>query len=119
MKTAEIISKGAEATSPEVQQLDFEFVLLASAVIDYDYIMGLLARYTREKPGKQTMSRDELIGLIQSDAKFMDDRDDIAAYIGTLKVGKGLDEKAIRSGMRLLRQRRIPVNWRIWRSSMG
>ena len=90
--------QGGDATSPEVQQLDFEFVLFASTVIDYDYIMGLLARYTKEKPGKQTMSRDELIGLIQSDAKFMDDRDDIAAYISTLKVGKGLDEKAIRSG---------------------
>jgi type I restriction enzyme, R subunit len=90
--------KGADATSPEVQQLDFEFVLFASAVIDYDYIMGLLARYTQAKPGKQTMSRDELIGLIQSDAKFMDDREDIAAYIGTLQVGKALDEQAIRQG---------------------
>jgi type I restriction enzyme, R subunit len=90
--------KGGGAAPPEVEQLDFEFVLFASAVIDYDYIMGLLARYTQEKPGKQKMSRDELIGLIQSDAKFMDDREDIAAYIGTLKVGEGLDEKAIRQG---------------------
>jgi len=90
--------KGGDAASPEMQQLDFEFVLFASAVIDYDYIMALLARYTQEKPGKQNMSRDELIGLIQSDAKFMDDRDDIAAYIGTLQVGEGLGEKAIRQG---------------------
>jgi type I restriction enzyme R subunit len=44
------------------------------------------------------MSRAELIGLIQSDAKFMDARDDIAEYIDTLEVGKGLDEKAIRDG---------------------
>ncbi|MEP6519955.1 type I restriction endonuclease subunit R [Microcoleus vaginatus] len=90
--------KGGSASSSEVQQLDFEFVLFASAVIDYDYIMGLLARYTQEKPGKQKMSREELIGLILSDAKFMDDREDIAAYINTLQVGKGLDEKAIRRG---------------------
>jgi type I restriction enzyme R subunit len=90
--------KGGSTSSSEVQQLDFEFVLFASAVIDYDYIMGLLARYTQEKPGKQRMSRDELIGLILSDAKFMDDREDIAAYINTLQVGKGLDEKAIRHG---------------------
>jgi type I restriction enzyme, R subunit len=90
--------KGGDGASPEVQQLDFEFVLFASAVIDYDYIMGLLARYTQEKPSKQKVSRDELIGLIQSDAKFIDDRDDIAAYIDTLQVGKGLDEKAIRQG---------------------
>ncbi|MBD1917272.1 MULTISPECIES: type I restriction endonuclease subunit R [Cyanophyceae] len=90
--------KGGDAVAPEVEQLDFEFVLFASAVIDYDYIMALLARYTQGKPGKQQMSREELIGLIQADAKFMDDREDIAAYIGTLQVGEGLDEKAIREG---------------------
>ena len=33
--------------NPVVQQLDFEFVLFASAVVDYDYIMGLIARYTQ------------------------------------------------------------------------
>jgi len=90
--------KVSSAASSDVQQLDFEFVLFASAVIDYDYIMGLLARYTQEKPDKQKMSRDELLGLILSDAKFMDDREDITAYINTLQVGKGLDEEAIRRG---------------------
>jgi type I restriction enzyme, R subunit len=90
--------KGGSDTSPEVQQLDFEFVLFASAVIDYDYIMGLISAYTQGKPSKQKVSREELIGLIQADAKFMNDREDIAAYISTLKVGKGLDEKAIREG---------------------
>jgi type I restriction enzyme, R subunit len=96
-------SKGGDVVSPEVQQLDFEFVLFASAVIDYDYIMGLIARYTQGQPGKQKMSRDQLIGLIQSDAKFMDEREDIAAYIGTLQAGKSLDEKAIRQGYELFK----------------
>ena len=81
-----------------VDQLDFEFVLFASAVIDYDYIMGLIARFSSASPGKHNMTRDELIGLIQSDAKFMDEREDIAAYINTLKAGEGLDEAAIRGG---------------------
>ena len=44
------------------------------------------------------MSREQLIGLIQSDAKFMDERDDIAEYVGTLKAGEGLSETAIRDG---------------------
>jgi type I restriction enzyme R subunit len=79
-------------------QLDFEFVLFASAVIDYDYIMGLLARYSQKEPGKATMTREELIGLISADAKFMDERDAIAAYINTLKAGEGLSEAAIREG---------------------
>jgi len=90
--------KGADKPTQYADQLDFEFVLFASAVIDYDYIMGLIARYSEATPGKQKMSREELIGLIQSDAKFMDERDDIAAYISTLKAGEGLSEKAIRDG---------------------
>jgi type I restriction enzyme R subunit len=81
-----------------VDQLDFEFVLFASALIDYDYIMGLIARFSQQTPGKQKMSREQLIGLIVSDAKFMNEREDIAAYIDTLKAGEGLDEKAIRDG---------------------
>ncbi|UVK54929.1 type I restriction endonuclease subunit R [Mesorhizobium sp. AR02] len=90
--------KGADKPTQDADQLDFEFVLFASAVIDYDYIMGLIARYSEAAPGKQTMSREQLIGLIQSDAKFMDEREDIAAYIATLKAGEGLSEKAIRDG---------------------
>jgi len=90
--------KGDDKASPEVQELEFEFVLFASAVIDYDYIMALIARYSAQAPGKQKMSREQLIGLIQSDAKFLDERDDIAAYINTLKAGEGLSETAIRNG---------------------
>ena len=85
---------GADA----VDQLDFEFVLFASAVIDYDYIMGLMSRFSQQGPGKQKMSREQLIGLIQADAKFMGEREDIAAYINTLKAGEGLSETAIREG---------------------
>ena len=93
--------KGGEAPdggAAEVDQLDFEFVLFASTVIDYDYIMGLMSRYSQQGPGKQKMSREQLIGLIQADAKFMNEREDIAAYIGTLKAGEGLSEAAIREG---------------------
>lgn len=90
--------KGPENTPENVDQLDFEFVLFASAVIDYDYIMGLIADYSQQQPGKQKMTRAQLIGLIQSDAKFLDDREEIAAYIDTLTVGEGLNEKAVRDG---------------------
>ena len=91
--------KGDDQPKPDnVDQLDFEFVLFASAVIDYDYIMGLIARFSAKGPGKSKMSREALIGLISSDAKFMNEREDIAAYIGTLKAGEGLSEQAIRDG---------------------
>ncbi|MEY4199095.1 MAG: hypothetical protein RLZZ265_835 [Verrucomicrobiota bacterium] len=87
-----------DTTDDPVDQIDFEFVLFASAVIDYDYIMGLIARYSAKGPGKAKMTREELIGLISADAKFIHERDDIAEYIGTLKAGEGLSETAIREG---------------------
>ena len=79
-------------------QLDFEYVLFASAVIDYDYIMGLIAKFSEQASGKSRMTREELIGIISADAKFMNERDDIAEYIGTLKAGEGLSETVIREG---------------------
>jgi type I restriction enzyme R subunit len=78
--------------------LDFEFVLFASAVIDYDYIMKLIAKYSGQDPKKLTISREQLIGLIQSDAKFLDEREEITEYVRSLKEGEGLDEAAIRAG---------------------
>lgn len=99
-KLREQQGKGGDkpGTTDPVDQLDFEFVLFASAVIDYDYIMGLIARFSEKGPGKSKMTREELIGLISADAKFMNERDDIAEYIGTLKAGEGLSEAAIRDG---------------------
>jgi type I restriction enzyme, R subunit len=83
-------------TPSEVQELDFELVLFSSVVIDYDYIMSLLARYSQQNPRNQKTYPEELIALLQSDAKFIDDREDIAEYIRMLTVGEGLTEKEIR-----------------------
>ncbi len=82
----------------DIQQLDFEFVLFSSAVIDYDYIMGLIAQYTQAKPSKQKMTRAQLINLLSSSANLMEEREDIIDYINTLEVGDGLTEKQIREG---------------------
>lgn len=99
-------SKEGDDASPEVQQLDFEFVLFASAVIDYDYIMGLIAKYTQKTPSKQKMSREQLINLLGSSANLMEERDDIADYINSLEVGKGLSEKEIRTGYETFKERK-------------
>ncbi len=80
--------KEGDKASPEVQQLDFEFVLFASAIIDYDYIMKLIARFTQGKPGKQKMTREQLINLLGSSANLMEEREDIIAYINSLEIGK-------------------------------
>jgi type I restriction enzyme R subunit len=96
------------APADAVDQLDFEFVLFASAVIDYDYIMGLIAKFSAKGPGKSKMTREELIGLISADAKFMNERDDIAEYIGTLKAGEGLSEPPSATATPASRPRRTP-----------
>ena len=90
--------KDGEPTNPEVAQLDFEFVLFASALIDYDYIMKLITKYSGQDPNELTISREQLIGLIQSDAKFLDEREEITDYVRSLTEGEGLDETAIRAG---------------------
>lgn len=93
-----IQDKGGEQANPEVQQLDFEFVLFASSVIDYDYIMKLIAKYTQKKPSKQIMTREQLINLLSSSANLIDERDDIIAFINNLEAGKSLNEKEIKDG---------------------
>jgi len=90
--------QGGGQKPADLDQLEFEFVLFASALIDYDYIMGLIARFTGQDPKKAKMSREQLIGLIGSDAKFMDEREAIADYVRSLEAGKPLDEKAVRDG---------------------
>jgi type I restriction enzyme, R subunit len=90
--------KSGDATNTDLDQLDFELVLFASAMIDYDYIMKLIADFFTQKPGKAMMSRDQLIGLIAGDSKFLNERDDITDYVRSLKAGEGLDEAAIRKG---------------------
>jgi type I restriction enzyme R subunit len=88
--------KASSSEENEVDQLDFEFVLFASATIDYDYIMKLAADISMQPAGKASMSREELAGLIAGDAKFIDEREDITEYV--MGVPSGLDEAAIRAG---------------------
>lgn len=90
--------KESDSTPPDIQQLDLELVLFASAVVDYDYIMNLIARYTQEQPQKQTMTREQLVSLLSSTANLMDERDYISEYIHSLKAGKPLNEREVREG---------------------
>jgi type I restriction enzyme R subunit len=96
--TATEETAGGSTHQDEIDQLDFEFILFASADIDYDYIMNLISRFSGQAPDKQEMSRDQLIRLISSDAKFMDELDEITAYVKTLELGKPLTEPEVREG---------------------
>jgi len=82
----------------DIQQLDFEFVLFASAVIDYDYIMNLVADNLQMKPSKQKMSKDEIIRLLSATANLMEEQEDLTDYINSLDWNEGQDVDKLRSG---------------------
>lgn len=85
----EIQQKEGEDAPDDIQQLDFEFVLFASAVIDYDYIMNLIADSTQQKPSRQKMTKAQVIQLLKSNANLMDEEEDLTEFIEQLDWSKG------------------------------
>jgi type I restriction enzyme, R subunit len=81
-----------------IEAIDFEFVLFASAVIDYDYIMGLMAASTGQSSTKQKMSREEIISLMGSSANMMEEAEDLADYFTQLPTNRGYSEAEIYEG---------------------
>ncbi len=94
----EIQSKQGEEAPPEIQELDFEFVLFASAIIDYDYIMNLIADSTQKKPARYQMTREQIIGLLKSTSNLMDEEEDLTDYINSLDWSKGQNAGELREG---------------------
>lgn len=89
-----IQQKEGDNAPDNIQQLDFEFVLFASAVIDYDYIMNLIADSTQQKPAKQKMTMLQVISLLKSNSNLMDQEEDLTEYIKQVdwSIGKTADE---------------------------
>ena len=100
--------KNDTIVSDEIADLDFEFVLFASALIDYDYIMALIARYVGV-PSMQKMTKEHLVNLISSSANLIDEREDIIEYIDDLdaKGVNGKTEKEIEQGYELFKKDKL------------
>jgi len=90
--------KEGENTPLEIQQLDFEFVLFASALIDYDYIMNLVADSTQQKLTKHKMTKAQIISLLKSNSNLMDEEEDLTEYINELDWNSGQDVETLRKG---------------------
>lgn len=88
--------KDFEKRDSKVEQLDFEFVLFSSAVIDYDYIMALIAKYTQSEPKKQKVNKEQLISMLSATSNLLDERADIIEYIDSLQIGVALNENEIK-----------------------
>jgi len=87
-------SYGNEA---DINQLDLELVLFASAVIDYDYIVGLIAKSTQAPPSRQKMNRQEVVNFIKSHSNMMEEHEAIIEYIDTLVDGEVKTEQEIKN----------------------
>lgn len=87
--------KQSQNENDPVQQLDFEFVLFASALVDYDYIMGLIAKET-QKTDKHKMTREQIIEMLKASANLLDEREDLIAFVNTLPPGQGISEKELK-----------------------
>ncbi|WP_289225419.1 type I restriction endonuclease subunit R [Bacteroides acidifaciens] len=94
--------KKSNDTSAEIDELDFEFVLFASAMIDYDYIMELIARYASTSY-KVRITKEDLISLVSSNANLIEERDDIIAYIESLDGVNGKTEQEIKDGYQVFK----------------
>ncbi len=93
-----IQQKEGDDAPPEIQQLDFEFVLFASAVIDYDYIINLIADSTQQKTTSQKMSKEQVIRLLSANANLMDEQEDLTDYINSLDWNSGQDVDKLHKG---------------------
>ncbi len=98
--------KELENKDSEVEQLDFEFVLFSSTIIDYDYIMALIAKYTQSGPKKQKMSKEQLISMLSATSNLLDEREDIIEYIDSLQIGVALNENEIKLGYQKFKEQK-------------
>jgi type I restriction enzyme R subunit len=90
--------KEGDKAPDEIQQLDFEFILFASAIIDYDYIMKLIADNTQKKPSKEKMTKAQVISLLSANSNLMEEQEDLTEYIGSLDWNSGQDMESLQKG---------------------
>ncbi|MGI5820472.1 MAG: type I restriction endonuclease subunit R [Bacteroidales bacterium] len=90
--------KEGDKAPVEIQQLDFEFILFASTIIDYDYIMKLIADNTQKKPSKEKMTKAQVISLLSANSNLMEEQEDLTEYISSLDWNSGQDMESLQKG---------------------
>ena len=91
-------SGGHTEETPEGDEPDFELSLFSSALVDYDYIMKLLAKYTDTHIEKVKITKDQLLEILSSSVDLMNEREYLKAFIEQeLEKGSGMSELEIRN----------------------
>ena len=87
---------------------DFELSLFSSALIDYDYFMRLLARYTDTHVEKVQITKEQLLNVLSSSVEMMNERDYLKAFIEEeLHKGSGISEQEIRQRYKAFKNERF------------
>lgn len=68
-------------TTPEGENPDFELSLFSSALVDYDYIMKLLAKYTESSTEKVKITKEQLLDILSGSVDLMKERDYLKSFI--------------------------------------
>ena len=88
--------------------IDFELSLFSSALIDYDYIMRLMAKYTGTHFEQVKLTKQQLLDILASSVDLMDERDYLRTFIEEeLTPGSGISEEEIRQRYDEFKNRRF------------
>lgn len=94
--------------TPEEDEPDFELSLFSSALVDYDYIMKLLAKYTDTHVEKVKITKEQLLEILSSSVDLMSEREYLKAFIEEeLKKGCGMSELEIRRRYKEFKDKRL------------
>ncbi len=98
--------KGSQSKEEPEDEQDFELSLFSSALVDYDYIMKLLAKYTDTHFEKVKITKEQLLDILSGSVDLMNERDYLKAFIEEeLHKGSGISEKEIRERYKAYKDR--------------
>ena len=99
---------GHQSKDTPDEEPDFELSLFSSALVDYDYIMKLLAKYTDTHFEKVKITKEQLLEILSGSVDLMNERDYLKAFIEEeLHKGSGVSEKEIRERYKVYKDKRF------------
>lgn len=100
--------KGSQSKEEPEDEPDFELSLFSSTLVDYDYIMKLLAKYTDTHFEKVKITKEQLLDILSGSVDLMNERDYLKAFIEEeLHKGSGISEKEIREHYKAYKDKRF------------
>lgn len=99
---------GSRTVDTPESEPDFELSLFSSALVDYDYIMKLLSKYTQTKFEKVKITKEQLFEVLSSSVDLMNEREYLKAFIEEeLEKGSGMSEAQIRERYQAFKDKRF------------